>query len=406
MKKVLYISYDGMTDPLGQAQVLPYLVELSKKGYKIYLLSTEKKNIFHQHQAQIQAIVQAHGIHWEYIFYRKKPPIISTLLDVNELWRKALKLHLKEKIEFTHARSYIAALVSLGLKKRLKIPFIFDMRGFWADERVDGKLWDKNKFPFSWVYRYFKNKEKEFLQEAQEVVALTYAAKKEMDTWALPNIAPISVIPCCADLYHFNYQSITQQMRAQKRIALGVAEDEFLLGYLGAIGTWYLVEEMLCYFKVLSKHKKAKFLWITKEDTRLIAQLCEQLDIGMDQMIILSSERKDLPLLISALDASIFFILPTYSKKASSPTKQAELLGMGIPLICNSGVGDTEEILKHEGAALVINQLNEEAFEQSMSELDTLLKKDPSFFRDIAHKYFSLENGAQQYAQLYAKINI
>ncbi len=31
---ILYISYDGMTDPLGQSQVLPYLKGLAKKGYK------------------------------------------------------------------------------------------------------------------------------------------------------------------------------------------------------------------------------------------------------------------------------------------------------------------------------------------------------------------------------------
>ena len=43
MMKVLYISYDGMTDPLGQSQVLPYLCGLSKSGYQFTILSFEKK---------------------------------------------------------------------------------------------------------------------------------------------------------------------------------------------------------------------------------------------------------------------------------------------------------------------------------------------------------------------------
>jgi len=47
---VLYISYDGMTDPLGQSQVISYLAGLSRKGYRIHLLSSEKKNRFAQHQ--------------------------------------------------------------------------------------------------------------------------------------------------------------------------------------------------------------------------------------------------------------------------------------------------------------------------------------------------------------------
>ena len=40
---ILYLSYDGMTDPLGQSQVLPYLAGLSKKGFRFHLISFENK---------------------------------------------------------------------------------------------------------------------------------------------------------------------------------------------------------------------------------------------------------------------------------------------------------------------------------------------------------------------------
>ena len=46
MKKILFLSYDGMTDPLGQSQVIPYLEGLSKSGYGITILSFEKKERF------------------------------------------------------------------------------------------------------------------------------------------------------------------------------------------------------------------------------------------------------------------------------------------------------------------------------------------------------------------------
>ena len=48
MKKnqILYISYDGLTDPLGQSQVLPYLIDLTKLNYGIHVLSTEKDENF------------------------------------------------------------------------------------------------------------------------------------------------------------------------------------------------------------------------------------------------------------------------------------------------------------------------------------------------------------------------
>jgi len=41
MSAILYVSYDGMTDSLGQSQVIPYLTEISKNGYDIHILSAE-----------------------------------------------------------------------------------------------------------------------------------------------------------------------------------------------------------------------------------------------------------------------------------------------------------------------------------------------------------------------------
>ncbi|TAG85785.1 MAG: glycosyltransferase, partial [Bacteroidetes bacterium] len=54
--QILFISYDGMTDTLGQSQVLPYLVGLSKLGYLITILSAEKKKNFEKRKDIIQKI--------------------------------------------------------------------------------------------------------------------------------------------------------------------------------------------------------------------------------------------------------------------------------------------------------------------------------------------------------------
>ena len=43
VKKVLFIAYDGLTDPLGQSQIIPYLAGLSKANYQFTILSVEKK---------------------------------------------------------------------------------------------------------------------------------------------------------------------------------------------------------------------------------------------------------------------------------------------------------------------------------------------------------------------------
>lgn len=45
-RRVLFISYNGMLEPLGQTQVLPYLRELAKRSVKFILLSFEKPAAF------------------------------------------------------------------------------------------------------------------------------------------------------------------------------------------------------------------------------------------------------------------------------------------------------------------------------------------------------------------------
>ena len=58
-----------MTDPLGQSQVIPYLIGLSKAGYKITLLSCEKKQKFENQGTFIANLLKENNIQWEHVFF-------------------------------------------------------------------------------------------------------------------------------------------------------------------------------------------------------------------------------------------------------------------------------------------------------------------------------------------------
>ena len=62
MTQVLYISYDGMTDPLGQSQVIPYIEGLSKLGYQFTLISFEKTDRFEKFAMEISARLRQSNI--------------------------------------------------------------------------------------------------------------------------------------------------------------------------------------------------------------------------------------------------------------------------------------------------------------------------------------------------------
>ena len=83
MTAVLYISYDGMLEPLGQSQVLGYLERLAV-GRAIHLVSFEKPADWADiaKRDQVVARIRAAGIHWHPRRYHKRPSALATAYDI------------------------------------------------------------------------------------------------------------------------------------------------------------------------------------------------------------------------------------------------------------------------------------------------------------------------------------
>lgn len=402
MPNILYISYDGMTDPLGQSQVLPYLVGLSEKGYRITLLSCEKQERW-QYKEQIQAICSKYHINWQPLMYTKKPPVFSTIKDVRQLKKLALQLHKSNPFDVVHCRSYVAALVGVYLKRKFDLGFVFDMRGFWADERVDGGLWNLKKPIYKKVYQYFKRKEKQFLAEADAVVSLTYEAKREIETWAVPH-APITVIPCCVDTITFNPEGLNAEQTAALRRKADVPQNKIILGYVGSLGTWYLLDEMMSFFAVwLKKLPDSILFFVTTEPKEHIYQSAAKNRIPRENLRIIQATRNEMPHYLSLMDFGLFFIKNAYSKKASSPVKQGELMAMGIPVICNAGVGDSDLIIHQYQSGELVYSFDEAAYEDVILRLQNGVNH-PDEIRKGAFDYFDLQKGIDAYEAVYQSI--
>ncbi len=139
---VMYLSYDGILEPLGHSQVLRYLERLAP-AHKIILISFEKPEDWQQIEAReaLRAHINATGITWIPLRYHKWPSALATMFDIAQGVIVGSWVVMRHKISIVHARSYVPSVIALALKKLFRLKYIFDMRGFWADERVDGGLW-------------------------------------------------------------------------------------------------------------------------------------------------------------------------------------------------------------------------------------------------------------------------
>lgn len=427
--KSLYISYDGALDPLGQSQVIPYLKGLANNEIKFILLTFEKK-IALRDRDRVRLLkdeLATSGIKWKYLKYHKKPSVPATFYDLLQGIFVALCITKKEGLKIVHGRSFVGAVIALFLKKIIGIKFFLDLRGLWADERVDGNIFSKD----GWLYKVSKHIEKILLLNADEVIVLTREVKEIIRGFPYlsgKNIK-IHVIPTCTDLKLFIlqkksnevlnslvprnfkediYQSMACNGRLSKELPYkGVSQDQskFIFLYLGSLGTWYMLEEMLDFYcnaneKILNSY----FLFITPSDNGLIYDGMKRRGVMKCHFSAQSVPYNDVHRWMSVANVSIFFIKPLFSKKSSCPTKFGESLACGLPVIINSGIGDCDEIVLKERVGVVVNEFSSVEYERAWKEMAVLLSEGYGLrqrCRLVAEKYFSLDVGVGKYLDIY-----
>ena len=261
MANILYITFDGLTDPLGRSQILPYLTGLSKKGHTIHILSQEKEDQYEREGGAVFELLKDHGISWDHIDYQNKPPIIQPLRQRHKIKGRAVKILASKTIDIVHCRSYMAGWVGLHIKKKHGTPFVFDMRGFWADERKEGGIWPHSNPLYRAVYHRVKQLERKLLFHANYVVSLTHKSKKIISEWThIRDFGDsISVVPCCADLEHFNPSRYTTSDRKVLRKKYNLTNRWIIL--------------FSCVFNELSYKKLAKWILDDGLDVKFQVQM-------------------------------------------------------------------------------------------------------------------------------------
>ena len=206
-RRVLFISYNGMLDPLGQTQVMPYLRELAKRGVSFTLLSFEREKAFTaegiSQTEELRAQLRDQNIEWHWLRYHQRPSVPATVYDVAVGIRKAKSLIRRNRIGMVHARSHIPGAIALALKRSLGTKMIFDLRGLMAEEYVDAGHWRED----SVAYRITKSTERRIFAETDAVVTLTERIWPIIREWEGLRGRDVqhAVIPCCADLSLFNF---------------------------------------------------------------------------------------------------------------------------------------------------------------------------------------------------------
>lgn len=372
--RVFYVSYDGIGEPLGRSQVLAYLARLSA-DYALTLVSFEKPDADrHALSAELAAL----GIEWRPLGYHRRPPVLSTLLDVVAGVRQLRAASRTGHPTIVHVRSYVPALIALLAQRWTGGRLLFDIRGFWADERTEGGIWPEG----GTLYRIAKRCERWFFAEADAVVTLTHASVPQVRQWVGDRDIPIVVIPTCTDVGRFAGASA----RESGPHAI----------WCGSIGTWYRFDLVPALARALGLELDVI--------TRQTVQALEFLDGA--PALVRSLAPSEVPGAMHAGDIGLCLCKASFSKIASAPTRFAEHLAAGMPVIVTRGIGDLEMLVEQHRVGVVLRSEDQIGLEDAARQA-LALALDPETAercRGLARALFDVDAGASRYSELYMQL--
>lgn len=394
MTPTLYLTRNGLLEPLGQSQVLAYLRGLSR-DHRITLITYEKDE--DQADAARVAATRAEceriGIRWLPQRFRPRPRFVAPALDLLRMSWLVRREVRAQRVRLIHARSYIPAAVALLVGRMTGVPFIFDMRALWPEELiVAGRLRRGSA-----VHRAIVAVERACLRRAAGVVSLTHAAVGYL-TQAYPGELAgqrVVVIPTCADLDRF----VPADRPPARRV----------IGCLGTVTSgWFRLDWLAAFLAVAAARDPATTFELTTRDdpARVRAAIGGGEELQARLAIAPCASDRVQEVLQGQVASVMFYAGGEVSELGRSPTRMAEILGCGLPVVANEGVGDVAGIIRDYRVGVLSKGSSTGEMATAWDELQLLLD-DPDLAarcRSAAEAVFSLQAGTAAYASLYAAI--
>lgn len=400
-KKInIYLTFDGLSDQLGKSQILPYMESFLIKENDFFIFSLEKKD-------NLLKFIKPNFLKNKKVFWEKKNFSNSKnkfvkLIELIKFFLMCFNVCRNKNVQTIHCRGLQPALIGFLLKYIFKSKMIFDMRGLWVDEKLDMGTLNKKKIVDKSIYTFLKNIENFILKNTDHLVVLTNKVKEYVVNKKLLKPEKISVIPCSVD-----YQLFAKNSELKRKDTFykyyAIPENSIIMTYCGSLSGYYMLDEMLNFFEQLSSKKKNVFFLLITADLKVIENKLKNKDYK-NNIIFLKAEWNEVPFYLSLSKFMVSFIKPTFAKIASSPTKIAEAMALGVPVVSNSGIGDLDELIENNDLGGIIeldsNKINQ-FIEHNMEKILTFSKQT---IINNSFNLFDIKKSKANYKKIYEKL--
>jgi|TARA_B100001964_G_C14207304_1_gene588754 glycosyltransferase involved in cell wall biosynthesis len=381
-KDVVYLTYDGLLDAIGQSQIVPYILELSEK-VNFTIISLEKKEYINTrlHLDMIEKF-KSNKIRWLQFRYYKRNLVYLNIINILLINIFCFyKLIFKKNKPIFHLRSYIPFFFIFFPLIFIKFKYIFDMRGFWPQEKIDRSKWKKNSFLLNLLFFF----EKKILSKAYKIICLTnHSIKILLIKYPKIEEKKYICIRTCVDTNIF--------YPLNKKVNI----KNMTLGYFGTTkGAYNLSKVLITYNNLLKFYKRIKLIIVTLDDPNKILDNIKNFNINSSNIEIYSANYLQMNYYLNNIDIGIFYLKENQSIKASFPTRIAEFLACNKPIICNNFNEDISEILEFKKG--IIYNFKDELDLNFVNTVNLILKNNylSNYCRDFSIKNLSLKEGSK-----------
>lgn len=233
----------------------------------------------------------------------------------------------------------------------------------------------RNKYKNPLLIKQFIYEQSKSLEYADYVIGVSEGLIKQLEINTKYSISNYSIISCGVDIGRFlNNKNSVLKINLDERIKVG---------YLGGLQKWQNIDAILTLIESLRKiNDKIFFILFTNNKINSIVNRLD--NIGSENYLVKSLDYSEVPIYLKQLDAGLLIRENSTLNKVSSPTKIAEYLAAGVPVICTKFSGDFERSINHFEQGFVLSDVSIPENELiKLNDYLVMIKNDRETFRKL-----------------------
>jgi hypothetical protein len=393
------VTTDGLLQPLGHSQIVRVVEALGARGHRYDVLSLERGEDIEGAGAveKLEGQLRSANVAWVRRPYDRSGGARAAGRNAARLIFETSRLAASGKYWLTHAREFHGGVAARGAKLVSGVPFLYDARSYWIDERLDEGRWFTNPAALTVA----RTLERRVFADAAAVVTLTELQADDVRKGRFGAASkPIVCIPTCADYAEFRREN---QQLAEPALRSRV-QGKLVLGFIGSINRSYLMEESAALAARVLTLRPDGFVLVASAQRDAFAALFARHGIPAERYHVEQVDHRAMPAWLSLMDWGLLLLDTTAAKRASMPTKLAEFFASGVRVVqygCNTEVGDW---VRRAGAGVVLAGVDRTALDAAAAQIASSGSFDGSQVRELTQAHFSLSSGVDRYAAILERL--